>query len=141
MNLYQYQVLDPRRLSTKPFGLAALAGLFWAVIAVAAASLAPQAYVPKLFHNYHVEHFAAFYLLGLFTVAALPRAPLIRVGLWLSGLAVLFALLRVFGVINRTFYAEDLVSDLAGILAAIVPVFVGRSHPASDLRETSPWER
>jgi hypothetical protein len=121
--------------------MAALAGLIWVMLAVTAASIAPSAYVPKLFHNYHIEHFAAFYVLGFFSAAALPRAPLLRVGLSVGALACLFALARVAGLINRTFYAEDLFSDLVGVLAALVPVYLGRIQGAPHTPRSSPWDR
>lgn len=108
--------------------LLALAGLAWALIGLAYASLAPSSWVPRLFHNYHIEHFAAFYIVALLAAAALPRVPLMRVGLILSGLALAFALFRILALVNKLFYAEDLACDVAGILGALVPILVGRTR-------------
>jgi ABC-type Na+ efflux pump permease subunit len=106
--------------------LAALACLAWALIAVSFASLAPPTYVPHVFHNYHVEHLVAFYVVTLLSAAALPSIGLTRIGLVLALLAGALGLFRILALVNKVFYAEDLVCDLAGILAAIIPIFVGR---------------
>jgi hypothetical protein len=106
--------------------LAALAGLAWALIALAFASLAPPAYVPRLFHNYHAEHFGAFYVVALLSAAALPRVRLMRIGVVLAFLAAAFALFRILALVNKVFYAEDLACDIGGVFAAIVPIYVGR---------------
>ena len=109
----------------------ALAALAWALIALAFASLAPAAYIPRVFHNYHVEHFAAFYMVALLGAAALPTVSLLRVGLVLSVLAAGFAAFRILELVDKVFYIEDLACDLGGILAALVPMIVGRFRQLS----------
>src|SRR5579864_9283590 len=42
----------------RPWTIAVLAALAWALILLAFASLAPSSYVPRIFQNFHVEHFA-----------------------------------------------------------------------------------
>ena len=118
-------IIQPQS-SIKLWTLAALAGLAWALIALAYASLAPASALPTIFHNYHVEHFAAFYVVALLSAAALPGVSLFRIGLVLSLTASAFALFRIFALINKVFYAEDLACDIAGILAAFAPIVVGR---------------
>ena len=74
-----------------PTGLLAVlprCGLVLAVVAVAYASLAPGRYVPRLLYSYHLEHFAAFYMVALLGSAALPRARL----RWLGAASVVLAL-------------------------------------------------
>lgn len=110
----------------KLWTLVALAGLAWALIGLAFASLAPPAYVPRIFHNYHIEHFAAFYVVALLTAAALPSAPLMRIAAVLGGLAGAFAVFRILALVNKVFYVEDLACDIGGIMAALVPILVGR---------------
>jgi hypothetical protein len=110
----------------KLWTLAALAGLAWALIALAYASLAPSGSVPQIFHNYHVEHFAAFYVVALLSAAALPTVSLLRIGLVLGLIAGGFALFRIFELVDKVFYVEDLGCDIAGILAAFAPIVVGR---------------
>ena len=114
----------------------ALAGLAWALIALAYASLAPSSHIPRIFHNYHVEHFAAFYMVALLGAAALPSVGLLRVGLILSLLASAFAAFRILELIDKVFYVEDLACDIGGILAALVPMVVGRFRQLSSGRAT-----
>lgn len=110
----------------KLWTLAALAGLAWALIALAFASLAPPAYVPRIFSNYHIEHFAAFYVVTLLTAAALPTVRLDRIAGVLGALAAAFALFRILALVNKVFYVEDLACDIGGIMAALAPILVGR---------------
>ena len=105
---------------------AALAGLSWALIARAFVSLAPPALVPHLFQDSHVEHFAGFYVVAVLGAAALPTIKIDLISMTLAGLAAAFALFRALALINRMFSAEDFLCDLAGIIAAHAPIFVGR---------------
>jgi hypothetical protein len=107
------------------WSLAALAGLVWALIGLAYASLAPSADIPRVFQNYHIEHFAAFYVVALLSAMALPHVRMMRIGLVLCCLAAAFALFRVLALINRVFYVEDLACDISGTLAALVPILLG----------------
>ena len=117
---------QPRPGATRLWTLAAFAGLAWALIGLAYASLAPSADIPQVFHNYHVEHFAAFYVVALLSAAALPTVRLTRIGLVLCCLAGAFAFFRILALVNKVFYVEDLACDFGGILAALVPILVGR---------------
>ena len=110
----------------KLWTIAALAGLSWALIALAFASLAPSAVVPKIFHNNHVEHFAAFYVVALLGAAALPSVNLLRIGAVLCLIAGGFAAFRVLELVDKVFYVEDLACDIGGVLAAFAPMLVGR---------------
>jgi len=119
---------------TRLWTLAALAVLAWSLIALAYASLAPAADIPLIFHNYHVEHFAAFYVVALLSAAALPTVRLVRIGVALGCLAGAFALFRILALVNKTFYLEDLACDVIGTLAALVPIFIGRLRRLSTLQ-------
>jgi hypothetical protein len=105
--------------------LIALMALGWALIALAIVSLAPTARVPQIFHNYHVEHFAAFYLVALLSAAALPTFRLFKLGLILALLATALAALRLFDIVHKVLYIEDLFCDYCGVMAALVPIVVG----------------
>jgi hypothetical protein len=124
-------VIQTRSSGLKLWTLAALAGLAWALIALAYASLAPSSAVPQIFHNYHVEHFAAFYVVALLSAAALPTVNLLRIGVVLSLIAGGFALFRILELVDKVFYVEDLACDLGGILAAFAPIVVGRLRQLS----------
>jgi hypothetical protein len=104
----------------------ALAALTWALMALAFASLAPSPYIPRVFHNYHIEHFAAFYLVALLGAAALPMVSLLRIGIALSALATAFAVFRILELVDKAFYLDDLACDIGGVMAALVPMMIGR---------------
>ncbi len=104
---------------------AILVVLAWALIALAFASLAPPGIIPQFFHNYHAEHFAAFWVVAFIAAVALPSVSLTRIGVVLGVIAVLFAAFRILALVNKVFYAEDLLCDLAGVIAALAAIFVG----------------
>jgi hypothetical protein len=106
--------------------IAALAGLAWGLIAVVFAAVGPSEYVPRFFFSYHIEHFAAFYVLTILAAAGLPRVRLHQVGLMLVVMAVVLAAVRLVIPRHRVSNAEDLVADIAGIAAAVAPILVGR---------------
>ena len=109
-----------------PWMIAALAVGAWGFIAVAFASLAPVSLVPHVFYSYHVEHFAAFYLLAVVAAAGLPRQTLTTLGLGLIALAVLLEVIRMLTPTHRLASAEDLICDIAGVLAGYAPILIGR---------------
>jgi hypothetical protein len=73
-----------------------------------------------------VEHVAYGYLLTVLTIASLPR-----VNPWWIGCAYLavgsgFEAMQIFGLVSGTFQWKDLGSNLAGIVAALAPLALGR---------------
>ncbi len=120
--------------NTRSVALVALAALAWAIIALAFASLAPADYVPRVFHNYHIEHFAAFYVVTLLSSAALPRTSLARICTGLGLLAIAFALVRSAIPVHRLSATEDLACDVGGGFAAIVPMLVSRFRALDQAR-------
>jgi hypothetical protein len=98
---------------------------FLAVIAgVGFASLAPIAWVPRLLFSYHLEHFAAFYLMALCMAAARYRTQLHRILLDVTVLASLLEGVRAFTPAHQLSAAEDWFADVGGGLAALVPFLV-----------------
>ena len=126
--------VEERQPGLTVWTIAALAALAWGLIALAFASLAPPSYIPRIFQNYHIEHFAAFYTVTLLGSAALPRTKLLRIGLSLGLLAAVFALIRMTTQVHRLSYAEDLFCDIAGVLTALAPIFVARIRRISAAR-------
>jgi|HubBroStandDraft_5_1064220.scaffolds.fasta_scaffold662872_2 hypothetical protein len=113
---------------------AALAGLAWGLLAVVFAAIAPATWVPRLFWSYHIEHFAAFYLIAVLAAAGLPMLRLRQVGFALVLMALLLAAVRLAIPHHRLADAEDLAADIAGIGAAIVPIVIGRLREAAAQR-------
>jgi len=109
-----------------PLAMASLAALVWTVIAVTLAALAPPSYVPHIFHSSHVEHLAAFYIVTLIGSAAFAHLKLFRLAAVLVVFAVLLAVIRAFQPAHQLSSTEDLLCDIAGVWAAIMPILVGR---------------
>jgi hypothetical protein len=112
----------------------ALAGLAWGLLAVVFASVAPARWIPHVFWSYHLEHFAAFYLIAVLAAAGLPSLRLRQIGLALVAMALLLASVRLTLPQHRMADAEDLAADIAGIVAAMLPIVVGRLREAAARR-------
>jgi hypothetical protein len=134
------------RRDNDPLAMAARAALLGVIVLVSFASLAPVAWVPRLLYSYHLEHFAAFYLLAMAMAAARYRANLNRVLLDVVILASLLEGVRAFTAAHQLTAAEDWVADLGGALAALLPIvagafrksFAGGAAAASDETPVSP---
>jgi hypothetical protein len=129
---------DRRKANLTPWMIAALAACAWGVIAVAFASLAPSSIIPHVFYSYHVEHFAAFYILSFVAAAGLARVNLTRLSLGLIVFAVVLEVIRMLTPQHRLTSAEDLVCDIAGVLAAYAPILLSRFR---DSMANTPAER
>jgi len=86
------------------------------------ASLAPADWLPRLFYSYHLEHFAAFYLVTLAMIFARYRARIRRLVGDVVVLASVLEGLRLFIPSHQFSVFEDWVADLGGVLAALAPV-------------------
>ena len=117
---------DRQTSKPTPWMIAALAASAWGLIAVAFASLAPPSLIPHIFYSYHVEHFAAFYVLAAVASAGLPRQSLTTLSLGLIAFAVVLEVIRMLTPIHRLTSAEDLVCDIAGVMGAFAPILIGR---------------
>jgi hypothetical protein len=115
---------------------AALAGLSWGLVAVVFASVAPPQYVPRVFFSYHIEHFAAFYLISILAAAGLPTLRLSQITFAIILMALVLATVRLVIPRHRVADGEDLAADLAGISAAIAPIVVGRLRHIAALRRS-----
>ena len=104
----------------------ALAASVWLVMAVTFASLAPSALVPHLFNSFHVEHFAAFYVLAAAASLGLPRRGLTTLAPAVIGFACLLEALRMLTPAHRLTSAADLVCDVDGVVAAFAPILFCR---------------
>jgi len=105
---------------------ASISALAWSLIAILYASLGPARFVPRIFFSYRLEHFAAFYLLTVFAAAGLPRMKLTHLGLGLVSLAVVLEMVRTLMPVHQLSSARDLLADVAGVTAALLPILVGR---------------
>lgn len=88
------------------------------------ASLAPAGWMPRLLWSYHLEHFAAFYLVTLSMIAARYRVRVYRSLIDVAVLATVLEALRLFIPAHQLSVAEDWAADLGGTLAAVAPFVV-----------------
>ena len=113
------------RKDNDPLAMLARASYLVLIAAICFASLAPAGWLPRVLYSYHLEHFAAFYVVGLSMGAARYRANVWRVMLDIGVLATVLEGLRLFIPSHQLYVVEDWVSDLGGALAALVPMLVG----------------
>ena len=73
-----------------------------------------------------VEHVAYGYLLTVLTIASLPRLNPWWIGGAYLAVGAGFEVMQIFGLVSGTFQWKDLVSNLAGIVAALAPLALGR---------------
>jgi hypothetical protein len=128
------------RRDDDPLAVAARATFLGLIAAVSLASLAPTSWIPHLLYSYHLEHFAAFYLMALSMAAARYRASLNRVMLDVVVLASLLEGVRAFTPAHQLTAAEDWVADLGGGLAALAPIVIGKFR-GSFVGETAAGEK
>jgi len=94
------------------------------------ASFSPPKLIPHILYSYHLEHFAIFYLLALSTSAAFVRRDVFQIGvvIWLA--AVVIEAIRWLHPEHKAFAVVDWFADAGGVVAALVPVGVGRFREA-----------
>ena len=109
------------------FAAAMVARIAFLVVvgAICFASLAPAGWIPRVLYSYHLEHFAAFYLVALSMAAARYRANVFRVMADIAILATVLEGLRLFIPSHQLFVVEDWVADMGGALAALSPIVIG----------------
>lgn len=114
--------------------LAALGGLAWGLIAVVFASVGPSQYVPRVFYSYHVEHFAAFYVIFVLAAAGLPSVKLHHIAFAALLMALILATVRLTIPRHQFSDFEDLCADVAGIAAGLAPMLVARLRQSARSR-------
>jgi len=100
--------------------------LILALLLVLFASFAPPSALPHLLYSYHLEHFAAFYLVALTASAAFVRSDSLRIGIALWLLALAIEICRLIQPEHRYSSVQDWFADAAGVAAALVPIALGR---------------
>lgn len=95
-------------------------------LAIVIAVFLPPWMVPQFVRSPYLEHFAAFYVLTLTALAALPRAPLIRVAAGVGVFATLLEATHLFAGAAFSPLVDNWVADLGGSSAAVAPMVVER---------------
>ena len=100
--------------------------LLGAALAIIVAVFLPPWMVPNFVRSNYLQHFAAFYVLMLAGLAAMPRRRLRRITVYIAAFATALEATHLFG--GAAFYplVRNWVADLGGITAALAPVVVER---------------
>jgi hypothetical protein len=96
------------------------------VLAIAATALVPTQSAPRLFNSRAAEHFAAAYLATLFCAAGFRARRLSWLVCILASLAVIMEALKFLVPGQNIPSAQAFASDIAGIFAAVAPLYVRR---------------
>ena len=73
-----------------------------------------------------VEHVLYGYLLTVLSIAAAPRLNPWRIGAGFLAIGVVFEATQALGFVAGTAQAQDLASNVAGVVAALAPFALGR---------------
>jgi hypothetical protein len=109
-----------------PLAVLARLGFLGALLAIVVAVFLPREMVPQFVKSHYLQHFAAFYVLLLCALAAMPRARLRQVVLALGGFATLLEASHLLAGAEFRPLVRNWVADLGGISAAAVPILVAR---------------
>jgi hypothetical protein len=120
------------RRDSDTLAIVARASLLLMIAAVCFASLAPAGWMPRVLYSYHLEHFAAFYLVALTMAAARYRAAVYRVLLDVTLLATMLEAVRLFIPSHQLYVAEDWIADVGGAMAALTPILIGNFRKSFD---------
>jgi hypothetical protein len=104
----------------------AASALVWGLIALVAASIGPAQFVPHIFFSYRVEHFMAFYAITILAAVGLPGTRLTFIGASMVVLAAALELVRTAIPPHQMSTMRDYSADVGGVVAAVLPIIVGR---------------
>lgn len=97
-----------------------------AAAAIMLAVFLPPWLVPDFVRSQHLQHFAAFYVLMLAALAALPRNPLRGLTVCMVAFATVLEATHLLHQSEVRPLVRNWVADLGGVTAAIAPVVVER---------------
>ena len=117
---------DGRYPDSGPLGVLARLTFLAALLAIVIAVFLPPSMVPRFVRSNYLEHFAAFYVLMLITMAAMPRARLRNLATGVGVFATVLEATHLLSGASLTPLIDNWVSDLGGLAAAAVPVVVER---------------
>jgi len=117
---------DGRYPEAGPLAVLARLSLLGAGLAIVIAKFLPPELVPDFVRSPNLQHFAAFYVLTLCALAALPRTRLRTVAVGVGGFATLLEALHLLAGAPLGPLTDNWVADLGGLSAAVAPVIVER---------------
>jgi hypothetical protein len=111
---------------TGPLAVLARLAFLAAVVAIVIAVFLPREMVPRPLRSHYLEHFAAFYVVMLAALAAMPRARLRGVATGFVLFATALEATHLFAGAAFGPLVDNWVADLGGMSAAAAPVVVER---------------
>lgn len=111
---------------TGPLAVLARLAFLGAVLAIVVAVFLPRWMVPQFARSHYLEHFAAFYVAALFSLAAMPRTQIRRIGTAFVIFGVLLESTHLLAGAPVGPLVDNWVADMGGLAAAIAPVVVER---------------
>ena len=117
---------DGRYPDAGPLAVLARLTFLGVILAIAVAVFLPPWMVPKFVNSHYLQHFAAFYVLAVAGLAAMPRTQLRRIALGFFLFAT--ALEASHLIAGAPFWplVDNWVADLGGMAAALAPLMVER---------------
>ncbi|WP_395670823.1 hypothetical protein [Phenylobacterium sp.] len=117
---------DGRYPDAGPLAVLARLSFVGAALAIAIAVFLPRELVPQFVRSHYLQHFAAFYVLMLCALSAMPRARLRNAALLVALFATVLEAAHLFSGAALTPLIDNWVADLGGLAAAAAPVVVER---------------
>jgi hypothetical protein len=117
---------DGRYPESGPLAVLARLAVLAAAAAIIIAKFLPPELVPDFVRSPNLQHFAAFYVLMLCALAAMPRMRLRSVTLAVGGFATFLEALHLAAGAPLGPLSDNWVADLGGLTAAVAPVLVER---------------
>ncbi len=117
---------NPPLRRTSPLAVAVRLAFLAAIAAIVGAIFLPPPVVPDFVQSPYLQHFAAFYVAALLALAALPRAPVVRLFIGFMLFAALLEGSRILVGGRPAVLQDNWVADVGGVAAAMVPAVVER---------------
>lgn len=111
---------------TGPLAVLARLAFIAAVVAIVVAVFLPASMVPRFAHSHYLQHFAAYYVVLLTALAAMPRARLRKVATAFVIFATVLECSHLLAGARFDGLVKNWVADLGGLSAAAVPIVVER---------------
>jgi hypothetical protein len=117
---------DGRYPEAGPLAVLARLAFLGAVVAIVVAVFLPPWMVPKFVRSPYLQHFAAFYVLALAGLAAMPRTRLRRISVGFFTFATVLEASHLLAGAAFWPLVDNWVADLGGMAAAVAPVVAER---------------
>lgn len=109
-----------------PLAVLARLAFLGALVAIVITVFLPRVMIPRFVRSHYLEHFAAFYVVALSALAAMPRGRLRSIGSAFVVFATVLEATHLLAGAPLWPLIDNWVADLGGLSAAFAPVVVER---------------